>query len=202
MSLLHVCLRYNPPLEVVLKMIKMFSDRTAALRAQDAMGRTPLHIAAAYDADPTVLKLLGSADPMTCSILDKDGRSPLHLACDSSCNILHDENAIPTGPQEPQRQHRDVPSYDAVRALLSESLHPALIEDEDGMSALEYAIISDASIEVVNLLQKATMQLRQQEQQERQRLSKKRRLLDEASTDGNTDSSIHIQRRRTGILGV
>ena len=195
MSLLHACLRYSPPLEVVVKMVNMFPDRTSTLRAQDCMGRTPLHIAAACDADPMVIKLLGSANPSTCNILDQDGRTPLHLACDRSCSIL-DENDTQSRPQ----QH-DTPSYGAVRALLSESLSPALIEDEDGMSALEYAIISDASIEVVNLLQKATMESHQE--REKLRSNKKRRLLDGTTTtaDIGTGSAVTKQ-RRVGILRV
>jgi len=192
-TLLHTCLYHNPPLDVVVKMIKMFPDRTSALRVQDCMGRTPLHIATACDADPMVIKLLGSADPTTCSILDKDGRSPLHLACDSSCNILDDPDT------RSQQRERKAPSYGAVRALLSESLGPALIEDEDGTSALEYAIISDASIEIVNLLQKAAMGSRQEI--ERQRLNKKRRISDLSDVHCLTPNRIQ-HRRRVGTFSV
>lgn len=194
MSLLHACLCYSPPLGVVVKMVNMFPDRTSALRAQDCMGRTPLHIAAACDANPMVIKLLISANPSTCNILDQDGRTPLHLACDSSCSIL-DENDTQSQPQQ-----REAPSYGAVRALLSESLSPALIEDEDGMSALEYAIISDASIEVVHILQKATMKSHQE--REKLRSSKKRRLLDGTTTADIGTGSAGIKQRRVGILSV
>ena len=41
-----------------------------------------------------------------------------------------------------------------VRILLSGSQEAALLEDIDGADALEYAIMSDAPITVVNLLQK------------------------------------------------
>ena len=136
-----------------------------------------------------VIKLLGSTDPTTCTILDKDGRTPLHLACDIACTI-QDEN------DKCQPQQRGAHSYDVVRALLSDLLVASLVEDEDGMSALEYAIISDASIEVVTLLQKATMESLQE--RENQRLRKKRRLLDEA---GDT-TSIGIQQRSVGVFGV
>ena len=146
-TLLHACLPHDPPPEIVLKMIAMTPVRRALLRVRDRAGRTPLHIAAGRDAtDPRVIKLLGSADPTTCSMLDKCGRTPLHLACDASC----DDEEIPGRRRVP-------PSYDVVRVLLSECIEPVLIEDDDGMTPLEFAILSDASLEVVHLLQKATV---------------------------------------------
>ena len=148
-TLLHACLPHDPPPEIVLKMIAMTPDRRVLLRAQDRAGRTPLHIAAAGRdaADPRVIKILGSADPTTCSMLDECGRTPLHLACDASCD---DYEEIPG-------RRRGLPSYNVVRALLSECIAPASIEDDDGMSPLELAILSDASLEIVHLLQKATV---------------------------------------------
>ena len=44
-----------------------------------------------------------------------------------------------------------------VRALLSESVALVLIKYNDRMSPLEYAILSNASLEVMHLLQKATV---------------------------------------------
>ena len=192
-SLLHVCLRYSAPLKIVAKIIEMYPDRTAALRARDGMGRTPLHVAAACDADAMVIKLLGSADPATCNILDDDGRTPLHLACDISGDIIHDENDKPPPPKQ-----REAPSYDVVRALLSESLEPTLVEDEDGMSPLEYAIISGASIEVVNLLQKATMHvLRKGGGEDHSQNNKRKRLPASVITPDNTHFNLtSVQRRR------
>eukprot|EP00578_Thalassiosira_sp_NH16_P012902 CAMPEP_0181115656 /NCGR_PEP_ID=MMETSP1071-20121207/21544_1 /TAXON_ID=35127 /ORGANISM="Thalassiosira sp., Strain NH16" /LENGTH=256 /DNA_ID=CAMNT_0023199869 /DNA_START=25 /DNA_END=795 /DNA_ORIENTATION=- len=175
-TLMHACLRYDPPLAIVAKIMKMTppSDRTAALRARDCLGRTPLHVATAHGADPKTIKMLGSVDPSTCSLLDDGGRSPLHLVCGgSSC------------------------SEGTVRALLSTSLHPVLLEDEDGMSALEYAIVSDASLEVVNLLQKAAMHLHQ-EKERQQRSTKKRSIPDECDDADSTRK----QRRRGTILSV
>ena len=77
-TLLHACLRYSPPLEVIVKMLKMLSqdERTSALRTRDFIGMTPLHVAAACCADPMVIKVLGSVDPASCSILYDDGRTP------------------------------------------------------------------------------------------------------------------------------
>mmetsp|Transcript_40340 Transcript_40340/g.68808 ORF Transcript_40340/g.68808 Transcript_40340/m.68808 type:complete len:257 (-) Transcript_40340:50-820(-) len=173
-TLLHACLPYDPPLKTVAKIIKMLPDSTAALRSQDSMGRTPLHIAAAYTTDPMVVKLLGSVDPETCTITDEDGRTPLHLSCDSTFTIK--DESYKCQPQKPQQC--ETRSYEIVRALLSESLEASLAEDEDGMNALEYAIISEASIDVVNLLQKASMESLQR--QEQIRSGKRRRIIADA----------------------
>jgi len=56
-----------------------------------------------------------------------------------------------------------------VHALLSASIAPASIEDEDEMSPLEYAIFSDANIKVVKLLQKAAQKyMKKQHAKEKQ----------------------------------
>jgi len=206
-TLLHCCMHHNPPFEIVAKMIEMLPDSVQTLRVQDGKGRTPLHIAAACDANPMVIKLLGSADPTTCTILDDDSRTPLHLACDSSCNLFQARDDRGDGNDKlshPCRK-RDSPSYDAVRALLSDSLAASLVEDEDGMNALEYAILSNASLDVVALLQIATMQS-QRERERLLRISKKRRRDDATSRqmlvkEGGVDAtSGKICRRRVSSV--
>ncbi len=160
-TLLHFVLRRDPPLEIVARMVELSPDAGAALRARDREGRTPLHVAAACDAHATVVKLLGDVEPTACEILDGDARTPLHLACDRSRDppfrVEPRDGSFKRPHAQRQRQHRGAPSYDVVRALLSISLGASLVEDDDGMSPLECAIMSDASIEVVTLLQKATM---------------------------------------------
>ena len=71
-----------------------------------------------------------------------------HFACDTSCELFEDDGANRSMPREV--------SHDTVRALLSESLHAATIEDLDEMNACEYAILSDAELRTVKLLQKAS----------------------------------------------
>lgn len=187
-SLLHVVLRHNPPLEVVVDMLKMFTgeDRKSVLHAKDSKGRTPLHIAAGCEAHPMVINLLSRADNSVCVSVDNDGRTPLHLACDTSSSTIQQENAnLHQLEQQPQRQ-RSPPSYDAIRALLSESLEASLIEDAEEMSPLEYAIVLEASMDVVNLLQKATTESSMKrrrivEKQQDQQSHKRRRLLSDGS---------------------
>jgi hypothetical protein len=50
---------------------------------------------------------------------------------------------------------RQPPNHDAVRALLSYSFHAATLQDDKGMSPLGYAIMSNAPMKTLKLLQLA-----------------------------------------------
>ena len=144
MTLLHAVVRCNPPLELVAKMTDICPGQLAAT---DCLGRTPLHVAAGSSAKPKLVKLIAHAYPASCDARDEDGKTPLHFACDSTCELFEDDAA--------RSMPREV-CHDTIRALLSESLLAATIEDEEDMNALEYAILSDAGLRTVKLLQKAS----------------------------------------------
>lgn len=146
MTLLHACVRYDPPISVLQQMIELYPQ---ALAGEDCLGRTPLHVAAGSGASPYVLKVLTTSYPEACNIQDEDGRTPLHFACDTSCELFEDDEYSPRSP----------PSLETVRVLLSGSLDAVTLEDVDEMNAVEYAILSDASMEVVKLLQKASQRV-------------------------------------------
>ena len=159
-SLLHTIVQYGPPLELLIKVIRMLPK--SQVEAQDCTGRTPLHVAAARGANPMILKVLAAMEPKTCTALDEDGRTPLHLACSA-----HIQDTTTSTARKPHHECILSVSIDSVRALLSESLSASLIEDQDEMSALEYAIMSDASLEVVNMLQMASVEcLKEKETQQ------------------------------------
>lgn len=143
MTLLHACVRYDPPVPLLLKMTELHPE---SLRIKDCIGRTPLHVAAGSGASSFVIRILTSKYPHACNIQDEDGRTPLHFACDSSCELFEgDEECSSRGP----------PSLDTVRVLLAGSLEAVTLEDAEEMNAVEYAILSNAPIEVVVFLQKA-----------------------------------------------
>lgn len=144
MTLLHVVVRYDPPLDIVSNIIKLIPEMTAA---RDDLGRTPLHIAAGSDASPFLLRFIASAYPAACDTQDEDGKTPLHLVCDTSFDLFAHIGTSST----PKSQKS--PRHEAIVALLSESLTAASIEDDDEMSPLEHAIMCEASIETVKLLQ-------------------------------------------------
>ncbi len=154
MTLLHAVVKYNPPPQILDAMIHAHGD---ALKGQDCVGRTPLHVACGTGADDQVIRRLVKAYPPACDLQDEDGRLPLHLACDNECVLFEGDDQTPRAP----------PTVDVIRSLLSGSLRSVLVEDEDEMSPLEYAIVSDANINVVKLLQKASMTLRRKDAQTR-----------------------------------
>ena len=99
-----------------------------------------------------MIKYLAMAYPEACKVQDEAGRTPLHFACDIDCRLFEGEN-----------DRRDPPSFQLVHALLSASIAPASMEDEDEMSPLEYAIFSDSDVKVVKLLQKAAQKFMKKE---------------------------------------
>jgi len=141
-TFLHACIRYNPPTQLVEKMIKMYPE---VLKSVDCHGRTPLHVAAGSRASSTVIKLLTMKNPQACKVQDESGCTPLHYACNSACNLFGDDE-----PSSPRRR----PCLHTIRhLLLLGTIEAVTYEDKDEMNALEYAIVSDASLEVVDLLQ-------------------------------------------------
>ena len=145
MTLLHAVARCDPPLTIVAKMIVCCPD---LLSATDCLGRTPLHVAAGLGASPDLIKLIAHSWPAACISPDEEGKTPLHFACDTSCELFADDSNI-TSPS------RASPNHDSIRYLLSVCPHAAPMEDLDEMNPLEYAILSDAEMDTVKLLQKA-----------------------------------------------
>ena len=149
MTLLHAVVKYHPPLHILDAMIDAHGD---ALKGQDCVGRTPLHVACGSGVDDMIIRRLVKAYPQACDLPDEDGRLPLHLACDTDSVLFEGDDT-----------QRAPPSFETVRTLLSGSLQSVLVEDEDDMSPIEYAIVTGANIKVVKFLQKASMTLRRKD---------------------------------------
>lgn len=146
MTVLHAAVRHNPPLDIVQEMIRLCPDMAMA---RDCLDRTPLHVAAGSKVSASLVKMIAHAHPAACVVQDEQGKTPLHFACDSECVLFEDQS-------EASITTRNRPSYDAVKILLSYSLHAATLEDDEEKSPLEHAIMSDASLKTVKLLQSAT----------------------------------------------
>jgi len=105
-----------------------------------------------------VIEVLVDAFPEACMMQDMDGRTPLHFACDSSCELFEDNNSNST-PRPP-------PTYRTIDILVKASLDSVILEDEDGMSAIEYALCSNADLQTVKLLQRAAQKVMIRKQEE------------------------------------
>lgn len=176
MTLLHAAVKCDPPIDLVLDMIEICPDLTAA---KDCLGRTPLHIAAGSSASPRLIKILAHVRPDSCDTQDIDGKTPLHFACDTSCELFEDDDVADASNAERE------PCHDSIHALLSESLVPTTVEDIDEMNPVEYAIMSGAPLKTVKLLQHASVKhLRESDGSELSATTMTRRVSD-FSTDGD-----------------
>ncbi|KAL7537418.1 hypothetical protein ACHAXR_007808 [Thalassiosira sp. AJA248-18] len=152
LTILHACVRFDPPPQLVKILLELVPESPNCV---DCLQRTPLHIAAGTRASLPLIKLLAEACPQACDIQDADGKTPLHLACDSACEMFEGDGD--------STRARDPPCYYVLEALIQASPLSVLVEDLDDMSALEHAIVSDASIQVVKLLQNVTQKQRAQQ---------------------------------------
>ena len=151
MTILHAAVRYNPPLDMVAQIIRLCPQMTAA---RDCLGWTPLHVAAGSKTSASLIKLIALACPAACDVQDEEGKTPLHFACDSSCVLFKDHNH--NNDENDASTSNQPPNHESIRALLSYSIHAATLEDDEEMTPLEHAIMSDASLKTVKLLQHAT----------------------------------------------
>lgn len=142
MTILHAICRFQPPPVILDLAIRKSSRSTHSL---DVLGRTPLHVAAGCCASYDILAILVYAYAGACAIQDIDGKTPLIIACDTSCE-LYERNLYPT------RLH---PSVDTIKLFVCASPETVVLEDIDDTGALEYAIMSDCNLKAIKLLQRA-----------------------------------------------
>ncbi|KAL7548852.1 hypothetical protein ACHAWF_012120 [Thalassiosira exigua] len=173
MTLLRACVRFDVPSTVLDQTIKLYPQ---ALRLADCMGRTPLRVAAGSSSTPLVIKHLTVEYPQACKIQDEDGMTPLHFACDTTCQLFEDDQAASRGP----------PCLLTIRILLAGSLEAVVLDDSDGTNVVEYALLSGASMEVINLLQKASLRVL------RASKNKKRKLVHESPLAKETSAMSDI----------
>ena len=152
MTLLHAAVRHDPPLDIVAKMIEICPHMTAS---KDCLGRTPLHVAAGSGCSAALLHMIARAHPAACDAQDEEGKTPLHFVCDSSCVLFEDD--LDNDKNNNGGTPRQPPKHDAVSTLLCHSSIAATLEDDEGMSPLEHAIMSHASLTTVKLLLRSVM---------------------------------------------
>ena len=151
----------------------------------DCLMRCPLHVAAGTRASLPVMKILSDAYPDACDIQDIDGKTPLTLACDAACELFEGDQNTST--------KRVPPSFEVVKVLLKASASSVPLEDNDGMSALEHAIFSDAPIQVIKILQHMTR--KQCEMQQEQRRSLELSFSEHAHVSNEIDVTVRPERK-------
>ena len=129
-DILHILYASNPPLDVVTDLLGLCGSRVTEI---DSTGRTPLHMATASGAPLEVVEPLLSLHPAAGGIPDNRGETPLMLAS------AHGKGA----------------DKSLVKALIRASPHTVIDEDDEGLSALEYALLSEVPRDIFRMLQKS-----------------------------------------------
>ena len=149
-SILHEVCRFQPPLKVVRKIIKM---NPTLLNDVNFQGRLPLHIATVNGASFDVVLYLCECNPTAAGLQDLQGKTPLHLLVgESPYRILEktlDEFMLEALSSQGISR--------IVRVLVNASPETVNLEDISGMSALDYAVNFVDDIDVINELQRASI---------------------------------------------
>lgn len=126
----------------------------------DNVGRLPLHYAAKWGASYRLIEYLVEKNRSAATVQDVLGRTPLHHLCKSYSSSAG-SNKLPG----------DLASDDnmvqATTILIAAAPDAVNIEDNDGITVIEYAISSDAPYRAVRLIQKAS----ERDWKERKRIS-------------------------------
>ncbi len=141
-TLLHYVCRFHPPISVVRTIVDRFPCWCSLL---DSNGQSPLHIAAQYGADPSIIEYLCVPERSTSGIQDKLGKTPLHLACISYADHYKNKKSL----------HNAL--VVTTKILVRSSPSTVNLEDKDSMNALEYVINSNhGTLDVYRIIQKTS----------------------------------------------
>lgn len=156
-ELVHYACRFNPPRTIVRHLETLYPE---SLMTPDNVGRLPLHYAAKWGASYRLIEYLVEKNRSAATVQDVLGRTPLHHLCKSYSSSAG-SNKLPG----------DLASDDnmvqATTILIAAAPDAVNIEDNDGITVIEYAISSDAPYRAVRLIQKAS----ERDWKERKRIS-------------------------------
>lgn len=137
-SLVHQACMLRPPLNTIKMLVSIDRD---SLTVCNKNGWFPLQVACYYRASIEVIRYLLDENPRIVKHVDELGKTALHL-------LLHDLNVSP----------------EVIQMIVSAYPSAALIEDSNGMSALEQALM-DKSIDsnCINIINKTIKQAKEEE---------------------------------------
>ena len=142
---LHHVLHYDPPLTIVSKVTQVLPE---SLVRRDSLGRTPLHVAVEKGASHFIVSHLIKSLPQACNVKDHEGKTPLHRCFDGQYQCFQRDRRGELTKYELEK------GSTIVEALVDASPSSLDIEDDSGMCSLELAILSEAPIHIVKLLQR------------------------------------------------
>ena len=191
---LHTALKYHAPLRLVNSIL---NRKEACLYETDAAQRNLLHIAAMSWSSPETIEYILQKRPRTIATeVDCDGRTPLHLLLASADDIqlIGDDNSGPGTSSRPSSsivQYRKLssqrsPSQSAIQMLVNAAPETLNLEDSDHMSPIEYAILSNDSIQLKTIQQ---MRRRSEKQWKKTNKSNNTPLMAGAGVDCDSSSS-------------
>ena len=147
-SLLHLACNFTPPLYVVRNLLEFDTFNASRI---DSKRRYPLHLALEYESDVKVVKFLIESNKAAVIAQDVYGKTPLHMVV-LKCAEKMERNEL-------QDLGGIISFIDSVEMLkflllLCDAVPSApFIEDNNGMTALEYAIDVEADFKLVKALQ-------------------------------------------------
>jgi len=147
-SLLHFACNFRPPLYVVRNLLEFDAFNASGI---DSKRRYPLHLALEYESAVEVVKFLIESNKAAVIAQDVYGKTPLHmvvLKCAEKIerNELQDFGGIISFIDSVEMLELILLLCDAVPSA-------PFVEDNNGMTALEYAIDVEADYELVKALQ-------------------------------------------------
>lgn len=157
-ELVHYACRFNPPRTIIRHLESLYPG---SFMTPDNIGRLPLHYAAKWGASYRLIDFLVEKNRSAASVRDSLGRTPLHLLCKCYSSSAA-SNKLPGDLASDENM------VQATTALIAAAPDIVNIEDNDGMTVIEYAISSNAPYRAVRLIQKAS----ERDWKERKRISK------------------------------
>jgi len=139
--IIHFAARFQAPLRVMALLAKAYP---MSLKSADSTGRYPIHVAAKWAASPDVMSYIVKMNPSVAGVQDSTGKTPMHYVAEFY--IAHFNNV---------QWSRDDAMLQVVRLLKNAAPLSVNLEDEEGMTCIEYALTSDAHIKVVKTMQRA-----------------------------------------------
>jgi hypothetical protein len=215
---LHTICQCDPPLSVVEHVAKM---NPLLATEKNVLGQTPLHVAAAHHASYEVFKFLFHiGDPAIISgEHDHKGRTLLHILCKhhsksgrfySESEILKNysdfllekngwrkhRECVLNAPNRPDKQSPFSSKVLLLHRALPGSIH---LEDGNGLSPLEHAILSGANLKQIQNLHRLSKADWLRQRDERHTNLFRDRLQATNSTPGFKQANIDLE---TTLVGV